>query len=116
MFKAWFKNKEPEIYQQLVKINKYIIPFYVLSFIICVAVYFSVSYLKFEQFLLLTTVLMWLIILSAILVISPSLFTALKILPKSKCKLLVSSYLVFSVVLFVGLISLAIKSNLFLTP
>ena len=116
MFKVWFKNKEPEIYQQLVKVNKYIVPFYVISFIICAAVYFSISYLKLEQFLLLTTVLIWVIMLSTIVVFSPSLFTAFKVLPNSKHKLLVSSYLVFGVVMFIGLVALAIKSNLFLTP
>ena len=116
MFKQWFKNKEPEIYQQLVKIDKFIIPFYVVSFIIFVAVYFSVSYITLENFILLTTVLIWIIMISILVVFSPSLFIAFKVLPKSKYKLLVSSYLVFGVILFVGLIALAIKSNLFLLP
>ena len=116
MFKAWFKNKEPEIYQRLVNINKYIIPFYVFSFIVGVIVYFSVNHLKIEHFLLFTTILIWIIMLSTILVITPSLLTAFKVLPKSKHKFLVSSYLVFGVILFIGLIALAFKTNIFLLP
>ena len=114
MFKKWFEKKEPDIYQQIVKIEKYIIPFYIFSFVVFISVPTLLHYLNFEHFLLLTTVLLWLILLSTILVVSPSLITALKLLPKTEYKFLVSMFLIFGAVLFSVLAFIAYKSTVFI--
>ena len=114
MFKKWFKNREPDIYQQLANIEKYVIPFYAFSFIIFISVYTLFYYLKFEQFLLITTLFIWLILVLSILVLSPSLITALKILPKTEHRLLVSFFLIFGVILFLVLAFIAYKTTFFI--